>query len=88
MKLTSGKTVRGHLQAINDDHFVLLLDQVARPMEIAYGEVEELEPNRNTGAKVAIWVDAGVAVLTIIAVVAINKTENASEFKDSCIFCG
>ena len=27
VKLTSGKTVQGHLQAINDDHFVLLLDR-------------------------------------------------------------
>ena len=44
VKLTSGKTVRGDLQTINNDHFVLLLDLVATPMEIAYGEVEELGP--------------------------------------------
>ncbi len=73
VKLTSGKTVRGHLQTINNEHFVLLLDQVATPMEIAYGEVEELGPNLSTGQKVVIGVVVVVAVVIVLAVVAFNR---------------
>ncbi len=72
VKLTSGKTVRGHLHAINDDHFVLLLDQVARPMEIAYGEVEELGPNLSTGQIIGIGVSVAVAVVLIITWLAVR----------------
>ena len=63
VKVTSGKTFRGHLQAINEAHFVLLLDREARPMEIAYGDVQELGPNLSRGAKIAIWVGVGVAAV-------------------------
>jgi hypothetical protein len=73
VKLTSGKTLRGHLHAINDDRLVLLLDRESRPVEIAYREVQELGPNLSTGAKVAIWVGVGVAVAVVILAIAVNK---------------
>jgi hypothetical protein len=40
--LTYGRTVRGQIQAIYDDRFVLLRD-VDFPMEIPYGEVEKID---------------------------------------------
>jgi len=63
VKLTSNQTLRGHLRAITEDHFVLLLDQLARPIEIVYDEVQTVGPNPE-GAQVAIWgaVVASVAV--------------------------
>ena len=57
--LTSGTTVRGHLQAVNNDHFVLLSDHLAMSMEITYDEVEKLGPNLSTAQKGWIWVGVG-----------------------------
>lgn len=45
VKVTSGKTFRGDLQAINEDHLVLLPDREAQTMEIAYADVQGLGPN-------------------------------------------
>lgn len=61
VKVISGKTFRGHLQAINEAHFVLRLDRGATPIEIAYGDVQQLGPNLSKGAKIAIGL-AAVAV--------------------------
>jgi small nuclear ribonucleoprotein (snRNP)-like protein len=63
VKLTSNQTLRGHLRAITEDHFVLLLDQVARPLEIAYDEVQKVEPNPE-GGSVAIW--GGVIAAAVV----------------------
>ena len=68
VKLTSGKTIRGHLQAINDDHFVLLLDREAGPLEIAYGDVQQLGPNPSTAVQITIIVAVTIIILTGIAV--------------------
>jgi len=68
VKLTSGTTFRGHVQALNEDHFVLLLDQAGKPFEIPYGEVQELGPNLSTTAKTGLWVGVGLAVVTAILV--------------------
>jgi small nuclear ribonucleoprotein (snRNP)-like protein len=63
VKVTSGKTFRGHLQAFNEAHFVLRLDREAGPIEIAYGEVQQLGPNLSTRAKTAIWLAAVTVVI-------------------------
>ncbi len=68
--LTSDKTVRGHVQAIHERHFVLLLDQDAGPLDIAYGEVQKVGPNPE-GTRIALWVGV-IAIATVFAFV-INR---------------
>lgn len=76
VKMPSGTTLRGHVQEVSGDHFVLLLDQAARPFEIPYGEVQELGPNLSTTAKTALWVGVGLAVATAILVaMEVNEEE-------------
>ena len=74
VKVTSGETFRGDLQAINEDHLVLLPDREARTMEIAYGDVQALGPNLSKGAKIAIVVVVVVAAAVIILAVAVHET--------------
>ena len=78
VKLTSGITLRGHLQAINDDHFVLLLDREPRPIEIAYGEVQQLGPNLSKTAKVVLWTAVAVIAGMVILAVAISTNDEIS----------
>ncbi len=42
VSVNSGKTVHGHILEIFADHFVLLLDRPAAPVDIAYGDVLQL----------------------------------------------
>ena len=70
VKLTSNQTLRGHLRAITEDHFVLLLDQVARPLEIAYDEVQTVGPNPE-GTAVALW--GGVIAAAVVFGYLVNK---------------
>lgn len=63
VRVTSGRTFRGHLQAINETHLVLRLDREARPIEIAYSDVLRLGPNLSTGAKIAIGLAAAALVI-------------------------
>ena len=44
VKLSSRETVRGYIRASADDHFALLLDGMAAPTDIAYGDVRQLRP--------------------------------------------
>ena len=74
VKVTSGQTFRGNLQAINEDHLVLLPDREARTMEIAYANVQALGPNLSKGAKIAIVVVVVVAAAVIILAVAVHET--------------
>lgn len=73
VKVTSGKKFRGHLQAINEDHFVLFPDREAASIEIAYGDVQELGPNLSTGAKIAIIVGVAVTVLVVVMILAVRE---------------
>ena len=72
VKVTSGETFRGHIQAVHEGHLALLRDRATIPIEIAYDEVQALGPNLSTGAKTAIWVGVGVAALMVILAVAIT----------------
>ncbi len=44
VKLISSGTMRGYIRQIADDHFALLLDGMAAPTDIAYGDVRQLRP--------------------------------------------
>jgi len=47
----------------------MLPDHQAAPVQIAYGQTQQLGPNMSTGTKIAIIVLVGVAItVTIIAV--------------------
>lgn len=75
VKVTSGKKCRGHLQAINEDQFVLLLDREAKLVEIVYSDVQELGPNLSRGAKIAIIVGGVVVAVVVILAVALSNIE-------------
>jgi len=77
VKVSPGKTFRGHLRAISKDHFVLLPDREAASIEIAYGEVQQLGPNLSKGEKILIIVAVAAAVTA--AVVAIVFGEPCEE---------
>ncbi len=72
VKVTSGQTLRGHIQAVHEEHLVLLRDRATMPIDIAYDEVQALGPNLSTAAKNAIWIGAGVTALIVILAVAIS----------------
>ena len=72
VKVTSGQTFRGHIQAVHEEHLVLLRDRATIPIDIAYDEVQALGPNLSTAAKNAIWIGAGVTALIVILAVAIT----------------
>jgi hypothetical protein len=44
VRSSSGETVRGHIRAIADDHFALLVEGTAAPVDITYGEVQSVTP--------------------------------------------
>jgi hypothetical protein len=60
VKLTTGTTLRGHLEAVRDDHFVLRLDGDAASLDVAYRDVQKLGPNLGTATKTAIWLAVAV----------------------------
>ena len=72
VKVTSGQTFRGHIQAVHEEHLVLLRDRATMPIDIAYDEVQALGPNLTTAAKNAIWIGVGVTALIVILAVAIS----------------
>ena len=56
VKVTSGQTWRGHIQAVHEEHLVLLRDRTTTPIDVAYDEVQALGPNLSRTAKTVIWV--------------------------------
>jgi len=84
-KVTSGKKFRGHIQAINEDHFVLLPDRKAASVEIAYGDVQQLGPNLSKGAKIALFVIVLTATVVLLVLFGEEVTEESAE-SDEDIF--
>jgi len=41
---SSGRTMRGHIRAIGDDHFALLVDGTAVAADIGFGELQWIAP--------------------------------------------
>ncbi len=75
VKVTSGQTFRGHIQAVHEKHLVLLRDRATIPIDIAYDEVQALGPNLSTNAKNAIWIGLGVTALIVILAVVITEPD-------------
>ena len=54
---------------------MLLRDRAAIPIDIAYEEIQALEPNLSTSAKSAIWIGVGMAALVAVLAVAISGSD-------------
>ena len=80
VKVTSGQTFRGHIQAVHEEHLVLLRDRATIPIDIAYDEVQALGPNLSTAAKNAIWIGAGMTALIVILAVVISGPDEELGF--------
>ena len=80
VKVTSGKTFRGHIRAMNDANFRLVLDRGAESIDVAYTNVFRLGPNPSRTAKIAIAVGVAVGIWVIIVLTA----PACSRFSYSC----
>ena len=74
VKVTSGQTWRGHIQAVHEEHLVLLRDRTTTPIDVAYDEVQALGPNLSRNAKLVIWVSVAAIAMMVILAVAITET--------------
>ena len=45
VKITGGKKLRGHIEAVDSDNFTLRLDREGTPVQIAYNEVWQVREN-------------------------------------------
>jgi ribosome maturation factor RimP len=67
VKTTAGQEYHGNIQIIDSDTFTMLPDRQTAPVQIAFSDVQYVEQNLSTGAKVAII--AGVAAAVLVPVV-------------------
>ena len=65
VKTTAGKEYHGNIQIIGTDSFRMLPDRETAPVQIAFADVQYVEQNLSTGAKVAIIVGAAAAAVVI-----------------------
>ncbi len=70
VKTTAGKEFHGHIQIIESDHFIMLPDQAASPVQIAYTEVRYVEKNLSLGSTIVLVVLIAAAVVVVSAVIA------------------
>jgi hypothetical protein len=66
VRLHSGKTHRGHIQAIDPSQFRVRIDRTGRSLEISFDEVAYLEQNLTRRAKIAIVAAVGAAAFLTI----------------------
>ena len=66
VRLHSGKTHRGHLQAIEPSQLRIRLDHTGRSLEVPFDEVAYLEQNLTRRAKIAIVAGVGAAAFFTI----------------------
>lgn len=71
VKTTAGASYHGNIQTIAADTFTMLPDRQSAPVEIAFAQVQYVEQNLSTVAKVVIAV---VVVATIVVTVIIVRS--------------
>jgi len=76
VKTAAGSELHGNIVAINQDHFAVLPDRQATPVQIAYSDIVQMGPNMSALAKAGILVGIAVGVVFIIAVVALATRED------------
>jgi len=74
VKTTTGKEYHGNIQTIDTDTFTLLPDRQTVSVEIPFSQVQYVEQNLSTVAKIAIAV---VVVATIVVAVILVKSLQA-----------
>lgn len=60
VKTVAGKEYHGKVQGIAANHFTVLPDHMAVPVQLTYIDVVQLGPNLSKGAKIAIIVVVGI----------------------------
>jgi small nuclear ribonucleoprotein (snRNP)-like protein len=73
VKTSTGAEYHGHLQAIEEDHLMVLPDHQPVPVQVAYGDVRHLEKNLSLGATIVLVVLIGAALIVTAAVLATKK---------------
>lgn len=66
VKTTAGQEYHGNIQVIDSDSFTMLPDHQTAAVQIAFTEVQYVEQNMSTGAKVALGVCILVAGVVIV----------------------
>ncbi len=74
VKTTAGREYHGNIQVIDSDSFTMLPDHQTSTVQIAFADVQYVEQNLSTGAKIAIAVGvaAGV-VITVLCLVSLSS---------------
>ena len=70
VKMTGNRELHGHIQALDSDHFTLMPDRQAAPVQIAYNDVQHLEKNLSFGATIVLVVLIVAAVVVAASVAA------------------
>jgi len=69
VKTSEAKEYHGNIVALGAESFTMLPDHQAAPVQIAYGQTQQMGPNMSKGEKITIIVLAGVAIAVTIFVV-------------------
>jgi ribosome maturation factor RimP len=66
VKVSPTEKVRGHIQSIHDDHFVIQPDGQTATLDVPYSSIWKVNKNLSFGATVAIVVGIAAAVVLIL----------------------
>jgi hypothetical protein len=75
LKTTPGKEYHGNIQVIGADSFTMLPDHQTAPVQIAFSDVQYVEQNLSTGAKVAIVAGVAGAVIFLLMVISLARAD-------------
>jgi len=78
VRTTRGNEYHGNIQAIDQEHFIMLPDLQGAPVQIGYGEVSAMGPNLSLASKIAILVV--VAVVVTVAIIALQNRNKIGGF--------
>jgi small nuclear ribonucleoprotein (snRNP)-like protein len=78
VRTTRGNEYHGNIQAIDQEHFIMLPDLQSVPVQIGYGEVAAMGPNLSMASKIAILIV--VAVVVTVAIIAIQNRNKIGGF--------
>ncbi|HXT62958.1 MAG TPA: hypothetical protein VN696_07980 [Pyrinomonadaceae bacterium] len=68
VKLRDKTKLRGYVEQVADDHFVVVDEKTGATTTVAYPQVKQVQGNNlSTGAKIAIGVVAFIALCTLFA---------------------
>ena len=70
VKLADKRTLRGNIQAVEQEQFTLLPDAQREAVQIAYSDVRDVHPamKKGTGIALIVGISAGAALAILIPV--------------------